>query len=58
MIKSKEKVLAMAVLTAILGTGYTSVAAAADPSFDLPKIIVEGKRVLPGGFVRENSRRM
>ena len=55
MIKSKEKVLAMAVLTAILGTGYTSVAAAADPSFDLPKIIVEGKRVLPGGFVRENS---
>ena len=58
MLKGKRKALSVSVMLAILGLGYSNLAAAAEPetrSFELEKIIVEGERALPGEMVNANG---
>ena len=58
MLKGKRKALSVSVMLAILGMGYSAVAAAAEPethSFELEKIIVEGERALPGEMANANG---
>lgn len=58
MLKGKRKALSVSVMLAILGLGYSNLAAAAEPetrSFELEKIIVEGEKTLPGEMVNANG---